>query len=180
MHGVPYDLPITGYGGRTVNRLRLYSAKAASEFDLQVFHRGDYLKAMERQIASEMISKVLYPSDSIEAGRELRLVQEYFLVSCALDDIIKTYLKSHDSFDDFPDKVAIQLNDTHPSLAVAELMRRLLDEHELPWGHRLGRLRRRPWRIPTTRCYPKPWRNGLCPYSNTYLPRHLQIIYDIN
>jgi starch phosphorylase len=162
-----------------VNRLRLYSAKAASGFDLQVFHRGDYLKAMERQIASEMISKVLYPSDSIEAGRELRLVQEYFLVSCALDDIIKTYLKSHDSFDDFPDKVAIQLNDTHPSLAVAELMRRLLDEHELPWDT--------AWEITqATLAYTnhtllpealEKWSVSLFEYV---LPRHLQIIYDIN
>ena len=177
--GVPYDLPITGYGGRTVNLLRLYSAKASSEFDMQVFNRGDYLKAMERQIASEMISKVLYPSDSIEAGRELRLVQEYFLVACALDDIIKTYLKSHDSFDDFPAKVAIQLNDTHPSLAVAELMRRLLDEHELPWDT--------AWKITqATLAYTnhtllpealEKWPVSLFEYV---LPRHLQIIYDIN
>jgi starch phosphorylase len=179
VHGVPYDLPITGYGGRTVNRLRLYSAKASGEFDMQVFNRGDYLKAMERQIASEMISKVLYPSDAIEAGRELRLVQEYFLVACALDDIIKTYLKSHDSFDDFPDKVAIQLNDTHPSLAVAELMRRLLDEHELPWDT--------AWEITqATLAYTnhtllpealEKWSVSLFEYV---LPRHLQIIYDIN
>ena len=177
--GVPYDLPITGYGGQTVNLLRLYSAKASNEFDMQVFNRGDYLKAMERQIASEMISKMLYPSDSIEAGRELRLVQEYFLVACALDDIIKTYLKSHDSFDDFPAKVAIQLNDTHPSLAVAELMRRLLDEHELPWDT--------AWKITqATLAYTnhtllpealEKWPVSLFEYV---LPRHLQIIYDIN
>ena len=179
VYGVPYDLPITGYGGRTVNLLRLYSAKSSSEFDMQVFNRGDYLKAMEGQIATEMISKVLYPSDSVDVGRELRLVQEYFLVACALDDIIKTYLKSHDSFDDFPAKVAIQLNDTHPSLAVAELMRRLLDEHELPWDT--------AWEITqATLAYTnhtllpealEKWPVSLFEYV---LPRHLQIIYDIN
>jgi starch phosphorylase len=130
--GVPHDMPIVGYGGQTVNILRLYAAKSSHEFDMQVFNRGDYLKAVEQKIASEMISKVLYPSDSVEAGRELRLVQEYFLAACAIDDIIRNYLKSHDGFDDFPAKVAIQLNDTHPALVVAELMRRLVDEHDVP------------------------------------------------
>jgi starch phosphorylase len=177
--GVPHDLPIAGYGGRTVNILRLYSAKSSHEFDMQVFNRGDYLKAVEQKIASEMISKVLYPSDSVEAGRELRLIQEYFLVSCALGDIIQNYLKSHDSFDEFPAKVAIQLNDTHPALAVAELMRRLLDEHEMTW--------RAAWDITqATMAYTnhtllpealEKWPVSLFEYV---LPRHLQIIYEIN
>jgi starch phosphorylase len=177
--GVPNDMPIAGYGGQTVNILRLYSAKSSHEFDMQVFNRGDYLKAVEQKIASEMISKVLYPSDSVEAGRELRLIQEYFLAACALDDIIRHYLKSHDSFDDFPAKVAIQMNDTHPSLAVAELMRRLLDEHHLPWD--------RAWEITqATLAYTnhtllpealEKWPVSLFEYV---LPRHLQIIYEIN
>jgi starch phosphorylase len=131
--GIPYDMPVVGYGGRTTNVLRLYSARSSHEFDMQIFNQGDYLKAVELKIGTEIISKVLYPSDSVRAGRELRLVQEYFLVGCALQDIVRRYLVDHSSFDQFPAKVAVQLNDTHPALAVAELMRLLLDEHHVPW-----------------------------------------------
>ncbi|HJY82280.1 MAG TPA: glycogen/starch/alpha-glucan phosphorylase, partial [Candidatus Binatia bacterium] len=104
--GVPHDMPIVGYGGRTVNFLRLYSARSSYEFDMQIFNEGDYFKAVEQKIASETISKVLYPSDSVEAGQELRLVQEYFLVACAIRDIVRRYLKNHETFDKFPSKVA--------------------------------------------------------------------------
>src|SRR5262245_42040651 len=131
--GVPHDVPIVGYGGRTVNYLRLYSARASAEFDMQIFNAGDYLKAVEQKIASETITKVLYPSDAAEAGQELRLIQEYFLVACAIRDIIRRYLQSHTTFDAFPSQVAIQLNDTHPAVTVAELMRVLIDENDLPW-----------------------------------------------
>src|SRR5688572_5165146 len=96
--GIPYDMPIVGYGGRTTNFLRLYSARSSHEFDMQIFNQGDYLKAVELKIATEIISKVLYPSDSVKAGRELRLVQEYFLVACALRDIVRHYLASHSTF----------------------------------------------------------------------------------
>ena len=99
--GVPHDLPIVGYGGRTVNYLRLYSARSSAEFDMRIFNTGDYIKAVEQKIASETITKVLYPSDAVEAGQELRLVQEYFLVACAIRDIIKRYLQSHTTFDAF-------------------------------------------------------------------------------
>jgi starch phosphorylase len=177
--GVPHDMPIVGYGGRTVNFLRLYSAKSSHEFDMQVFNRGDYLKAVEQKIASEIISKVLYPSDSIEAGRELRLVQEYFLVACAIGDIIRNYLANHTGFDEFPTKVAVQLNDTHPALAVAELMRRLIDEQQLSWS--------KAWDITqATLAYTnhtllpealEKWPLSLMEYV---LPRHLGIIYEIN
>jgi starch phosphorylase len=177
--GIPYDMPIVGYEGRTTNFLRLYSARSSHEFDMQIFNQGDYLKAVELKIATEIISKVLYPSDSVKAGRELRLVQEYFLVSCALRDIIRRYLAHHTSFDDFPAKVAIQLNDTHPALAVAELMRVLIDEHELPW--------KSAWEITqATMGYTnhtllpeamEKWPISLFEYV---LPRHMQIIYDIN
>jgi starch phosphorylase len=177
--GIPYDMPIVGYEGRTTNLLRLYSARSSHEFDMQIFNQGDYLKAVELKIATEIISKVLYPSDSVKAGRELRLVQEYFLVSCALRDIIRRYLTKHSSFDDFPAKVAIQLNDTHPALAVAELMRILLDEQELPW--------QMAWEITqATMGYTnhtllpeamEKWPVSLLEYV---LPRHMQIIYDIN
>jgi starch phosphorylase len=131
--GVPHDMPIAGYLGQTVNALRLYSARSSDEFDMQIFNTGDYVRAAEEQLRSETISKVLYPSDVATAGRELRLKQEYFFVACAIRDIIRRYQKSHDSFDALADKVAIQLNDTHPALAVAELMRALYDEHDVPW-----------------------------------------------
>jgi starch phosphorylase len=177
--GVPYDMPIVGYGGRTTNFLRLYSARSSHEFDMQIFNQGDYLKAVETKIATEIISKVLYPSDSVKAGRELRLVQEYFLVACALRDIVRHYLASHSTFDDFAAKVAIQLNDTHPALAVAELMRILLDEQALPW--------KAAWEVTrATMGYTnhtllpeamEKWPVSLFEYV---LPRHLQIIYDIN
>src|SRR5215510_4576651 len=177
--GIPYDMPIVGYSGRTANFLRLYSARSSHEFDMHIFNQGDYLKAVERKIATEIISKVLYPSDSVKAGRELRLVQEYFLVGCALQDIVRRYLADHTNFDQFPAKVAIQLNDTHPALAVAELMRLLLDEHHVPWQI--------AWDITqATMGYTnhtllpeamEKWPISLFEYV---LPRHMEIIYDIN
>jgi glycogen phosphorylase len=177
--GIPYDMPIVGYGGRTTNFLRLYSARSSHEFDMQIFNQGDYLKAVELKIATEIISKVLYPSDSVRAGRELRLVQEYFLVGCAIQDIVRRYLVDHTGFDQFHANVAIQLNDTHPALAVAELMRILLDEHEVPWTT--------AWEITqATMGYTnhtllpeamEKWPISLLEYV---LPRHMQIIYEIN
>ena len=177
--GLAYDTPIDGYGNETVNTLRLWSARASKEFDLGYFEDGDYLKAVEEKNLSENISKVLYPNDHIYKGRELRLKQQYFFVSCSIQDIVRRYLVTHVTFDEFPDKVAIQMNDTHPSLAVAELMRVLLDEHGLSWEN--------AWDI-TTRT---------CAYTNhtllaealekwpihmfeSLLPRHLLIIYEIN
>ncbi|MGE3536816.1 MAG: glycogen/starch/alpha-glucan phosphorylase [Candidatus Tectimicrobiota bacterium] len=177
--GLPADIPVVGYGGRTVNYLRLFSARASDEFDMQIFHQGDYLRAVEQKVASEMITKVLYPSDAVEAGRELRLVQEYFLVACAMQDIFRRYLKSHVSFEALPTQVAVQLNDTHPALAIAECMRLLVDEHDLPWEH--------AWEL-TQACMAytnhtllpealEKWPVALLEYV---LPRHLHIIYDIN
>src|SRR5437763_13743012 len=131
--GVPYDMPIVGYGGRTVNVLRLFAARSSDEFDIGIFNAGDYIAAVQHKINTEAISKILYPSDVIDRGRELCLLQEYFLVACSVRDIVKRYLETHDSFDDFASKVAIQMNDTHPSLAAVELMRIFIDEHDLPW-----------------------------------------------
>src|SRR5207248_3929382 len=128
--GVPHDMPIVGYGGRTVNTLRLYSARSSFEFDMQIFNTGDYIRAVEQKIGSETVSKVLYPSDTVEAGKELRLLQEYFLTACALRDIVRRYMLTHRSFEAFPAKVAIQMNDTHPALAVAELMSILGHEND--------------------------------------------------
>jgi glycogen phosphorylase len=177
--GVPYDIPIAGYGGGTVNYLRLYSARSSRDFDMQIFNDGDYFKAVEQKIASENVSKVLYPADALVAGKELRLVQEYFLVACAIRDISRGFEQSHHDFREFPAKVAIQLNDTHPALAVAELMRLLVDEKDFAWeeawditqatlaytNHTLASEALEQWPVPML---------------ESVLPRHLQIIYEIN
>src|SRR5881394_1245842 len=131
--GVPHDMPIVGYGGKTVNVLRLFSARSSDQFDIGIFNAGDYIAAVQHKINTEAISKILYPSDVIASGRELRPQQEYFLVACSVRDIVQRYRETHDNFDDFASKVAIQMNDTHPSLAVVELMRIFIDEHDLPW-----------------------------------------------
>ena len=177
--GVPYDIPIAGYGGHTVNRLRLYSARASDEFDMQVFNEGDYFRAVQQKISSETISKVLYPSDSFAAGKELRLVQEYFMVACALRDIFRQYLRVSKDLTALPQHVAIQLNDTHPSLAIAELMRVLVDEHNMPWE--------RAWRVTQETCgytnhtlMPEALERWPLDLFEKTLPRHLQIIYEIN
>jgi glycogen phosphorylase len=179
MIGVPADMPIVGYGGRTINYLRLYSAISDEEFDMQIFNQGDYIKAVEANVAAERVSKVLYPSDSIEAGRELRLMQEYFLVACAVRDIIRRYRRSHTTFDEFPQKVAIQMNDTHPSLTVAELMRVLIDENDMEWDD--------AWKITTASLgftnhtlLPEALEKWPASLLERVLPRHLQIIYEIN
>jgi len=177
--GVPHDMLIAGYGGKTVNYLRLYSARASHEFDISIFNEGDYFKAVQDKVQSETISKVLYPSEAAAAGRELRLVQEYFLVACAVRDIVRTYERDHDDFEKFPDQVAIQLNDTHPALTVAELMRLFIDEYDLPWE--------RAWEITTATCaytnhtlLPEALERWPAPLVERVLPRHLQIIYEIN
>ena len=179
MVGVPHDMPIVGYGGCTVNYLRLFSARSSNEFDIQIFNEGDYLKAVEEKVSSETISKVLYPADTVKPGKELRLVQEYFLVACSIRDIIRRYLKNHDSFDNFSKKVSIQLNDTHPAITVAELMRVLIDEKHLSWE--------KAWDITqATIGYTnhtlmpealEKWPVSLFEYV---LPRHLQLVYEIN
>ena len=177
--GVPSDIPIAGYGGRTFNFLRLYSARASQDFDMEIFNEGDYLHAVQQKIASETISKVLYPADSFESGRELRLVQEYFLVACSTRDIFRRYLKTHEGFDQFPDKVAIQLNDTHPALTIAEMMRTLVDQHDLPWE--------KAWDITEATIgytnhtlMAEALERWPVPLMEHVVPRHLQIVYEIN
>lgn len=177
--GVPHDMPIVGYGGETVNFLRLYSARASHDFDVQIFNQGDYLRAVEQKIASETISKVLYPQDSIEAGQELRLLQEYFLVACAMRDIVATYLKNHHTLDQFPSKVAIQLNDTHPALAVAELMRILVDERDLPW-ETAWNITEATFGYTNHTLLPESLEKWPVALVGHVIPRHLQIIYEIN
>ncbi len=177
--GRPHDILITGYGGRTVNRLRLFSAWASNDFDMQIFNDGDYFKAVGDKIKSETISKILYPSDSKEIGKELRLVQEYFLVACSVRDIIRIYQKHNSGFDQLHEKVAIQLNDTHPALTVAELMRVLIDENSLEWD--------KAWALTTgTLGYtnhtllPEALETWPLNIVERVVPRHLQIIYEIN
>lgn len=179
MIGVPSDMPVVGYKERAINFLRLYTAASSEEFDIQIFNQGDYIKAVEHNIAAEKISKVLYPSDSIEAGRELRLVQEYFLVACAVRDIMRRYKKRHEGFDAFPSKVAIQMNDTHPALTVAELMRILVDENEVAWD--------KAWEITQATLgftnhtlMPEALEKWPVALFERVLPRHLQIICEIN
>ena len=178
--GVPSDFPIAGYGGRTVNLLRLFSARASHDFDMQIFNAGDYVKAVEQKISSETVTKILYPSDAVPPGQELRLVQEYFLVACALRDIVARYERDYPGgFDAFPDKVAIQLNDTHPALAVAELMRILVDERDVPWET--------AWDVTqATMAYtnhtlmPEALEKWPVSLLARVVPRHLQIIQEIN
>ena len=131
--GVPYDTPVPGYGVDTVNILRLWKAEATDEFDLQAFNAGDYIGAVGSQMFSENISKVLYPNDDTMQGKELRLQQQYFFVSCSLQDILRRHYRIFNTLDNLHEKAAIQLNDTHPSVGIAELMRLLIDEHQMPW-----------------------------------------------
>jgi starch phosphorylase len=177
--GIPYDMLIPGYGGRTVNRLRLFSARSSHDFDMQIFNDGDYFKAVQQKMASETISKVLYPSDAIVAGRELRLIQEYFLVACALRDIVRRYEQNHNTFAGFASKVAIQLNDTHPALTVAELMRILVDEKELEWDEAWAIMQGTLGYTNHTLA-PEALEKWPVPLLEAVLPRHLQIILEIN
>ena len=174
-----YDSPIPGFATPTVNNMRLWAAKASRDFDLKYFNEGNYIKAVEDKNESENLSKVLYPDDSTTMGRELRLKQQYFFVCASLQDILYRFSKFHQDFDELPDKVAIQLNDTHPSIAIAELMRILVDVNHLEWG--------KAWDI-TTRTFSYTNHTLMSEALETWpvamfeqiLPRHLQIIYEIN
>jgi len=179
IYGIPYDMPIVGYGGQTVNYLRLYSARASNEFDMNIFNSGDYLKAVEQKTTSEVVSKVLYPSDTVDQGKELRVVQQYFLVSCSLRDILRRYSRNHKNLNKLSSKVAIQLNDTHPALAIVELMRILVDENGMTW--------KQAWNITEATfgytnhtLLPEAMERWPLSLFERILPRHLQIIYDIN
>ena len=177
--GIPHDMPIVGYKGRTVNYLRLYSARSSDEFDIQIFNDGDYFKAVEQKIYSETVSRVLYPSDTFPSGRELRLLQEYFLVACSMRHIMMKYLSTHNSLDEFPEKVAIQLNDTHPALIVAELMRMFVDERELEW-EKAWKITRETLGYTNHTLMPEALEKWPVSLMDHVLPRHMQIIYEIN
>jgi glycogen phosphorylase len=177
-HGLRHAVP--GYRNNTVNTLRLWAAKATEEFDLEDFIRGDYLAAVEAKTQSETISKVLYPPDDTGSGKELRLKQQYFFVSATLQDIVRRYKRERKTFDDFPDKVQIQLNDTHPAVAIPELMRLLMDEEGLEWDEAWASC------APHLRVH-QPHRaaggageRGAIELFGRLLPRHLEIVREID
>jgi starch phosphorylase len=174
-----YDTPIPGFGTQAVNNMRLWAAKATRDFDLSYFNEGNYIKAVEDKNESENLSKVLYPSDTTIMGRELRLKQQYFFVCASLQDILRRFRKVHASFDELPDKVAIQLNDTHPSIAIPELMRVLVDGHGLAW-ERAWDISTRTFSYTNHTLMPEALESWPVPLFERVLPRHLQIIYEIN
>jgi starch phosphorylase len=174
-----YDTPVPGYGGKTVNNMRLWSAKSSRDFDLRYFNQGNYIQAVADKNESENLSKVLYPDDSTEMGKELRLKQQYFFVSASLQDILFRYKKHHPNWDDLPDKVAIQLNDTHPSIGIAELMRLLMDTHHLSWEHAWS-LTSKTFSYTNHTLMPEALETWPVSLFENLLPRHLEIIYEIN
>ena len=174
-----YDTPIPGYGTNTVNNLRLWTAKATRDFELQYFNEGNYIKAVEEKNASENLSRVLYPDDTTFMGKELRLKQQYFFVSASLQDIIHRYRSAHETFDAFADKVAIQLNDTHPAIAIPELMRLLLDIYYLSWDQAWD-IVRHTFAYTNHTLLPEALETWPVALFESMLPRHLQIIYEIN
>lgn len=174
-----YDTPIPGYRNNTVNTLRLWSALATRDFNLSYFNDGDYMRALRDKNESEIISKVLYPNDNNYTGKELRLKQEYFFVSASLQDILRRYKKNHTSFDEFPEKNAIQLNDTHPALAIAEMMRLLVDVEGIAW-EAAWEITQRTFAYTNHTVMPEALEKWPVAMLETVLPRHLQIIYEIN
>ena len=180
VNGMAYDTPVVGYGGKTINTLRLWSALSPSEFSFQEFNSGDYTEAVRNKINAENISQVLYPNDTLYMGKELRLKQQYFFVACSLADIVRRFKRNEKyNWADFPSEAAIQMNDTHPSITVPELMRILIDQENLGWDE--------AWDITVkTLGYtnhtlmPEALEKWSIPMLETILPRHMQIIYEIN
>jgi len=178
VEGVPYDLPIVGYD-KAVNSLRLWSAKAVDDFDLANFDKGSYVEAVEQKVLAENLTKVLYPNDNTMQGKELRLRQQYFFVACSLRDILRRFRQTNDSWDALPDKVFIQLNDTHPTLVVPEMMRILIDIEGLDWD-KAWDLTRRSTGYTNHTILQEALEKWPVPMMERLLPRHLQIIYEIN
>ncbi len=178
VEGVPYDLPIVGYNN-AVNSLRLWSARSVDEFNLEDFNKGSYVEAVESKVLSENLTKVLYPNDNTMAGKELRLRQQYFFVACSLKDILRRYRKQNETWDALPDKVFIHLNETHPALIIPELMRVLIDEEGLDWD-KAWDLTRRSTGYTNHTILPEALEKWPVPMMERLLPRHLQLIYEIN
>jgi len=179
VRGEAYDTPIPGYRVGNANLLRLWRAEACESFDFQAFNVGDYWGAVEDKVASETISKVLYPNDEPEAGRRLRLEQQAFFVSCSIKDMVRIHLQRSDDIRRFADKYAVQLNDTHPAVAVAELMRLLVDKHRLGWEEAWD-ITRRTFGYTNHTLLPEALERWPVDLFREVLPRHLEIVYEIN
>lgn len=179
VNGIPYDTPIMGYRNNTANTLRLWCAEAPESFDFAVFNSGDYYGAVDQKVTSENLSKVLYPNDSQVQGKELRLEQQFFFVSCSLQDMMRIMRVQHIPLSNFHEKFAVQLNDTHPAIAVPELMRLLLDDHGLAWDEAWS-ITRRTFAYTNHTLLPEALERWPVDMFERLLPRHLEIIYEIN
>jgi starch phosphorylase len=177
--GVPFDRPVAGYGGTTINTLRLWAAEASDDFDFQTFSHGDFVSALAGTLAAKSLTRVLYPDDSTTQGQALRFVQEYFLVACSLADLIRRFRRSNSDWNALPERVAIQLNDTHPAIAVPELMRILLDDARLGWDHAWD-LTQRTLAYTNHTLLPEALEKWPLAWFETLLPRHLEIVLEIN
>ncbi len=179
LFGVPFDRPVVGYGGKTINTLRLWAANAPDYFDFEVFSHGDFVGAVAETLTAESLTRVLYPDDSTSMGQGLRFLQEYFLVACSLADLIRRFRRSNTDWTALPEKVAIQLNDTHPTMAVPELMRILLDDAHLDWD-KAWDLTQRTLGYTNHTLLPEALEKWPVAWFEALLPRHLEIIYEIN
>ncbi|HUK53417.1 MAG TPA: glycogen/starch/alpha-glucan phosphorylase [Candidatus Binatia bacterium] len=179
LYGIPFDRPVVGYGGKTVNTLRLWAAASPDYFDFERFSSGDFVGALAETLAAESLTRVLYPDDSTSQGRALRLVQEYFLVASSLADLVRRFRRTNSEWNALPDKVAIQLNDTHPTLAVPELMRILLDEAHLGWDQAWD-ITQRTLAYTNHTLLPEALEKWPVVWFEMMLPRQLEIIYEIN
>ena len=179
LFGIPYDRPVVGYGGKTINTLRLWAAAAPDYFDFQEFGTGDFVGALSGTLEAESLTRVLYPDDSTTAGQELRFMQEYFLVACSLADLVRRFLRHNTDWAKLPEKAAIQLNDTHPSMAVAELMRILLDDAHLQWDEAWD-LTRKTLAYTNHTLLPEALEKWPVAWFEVALPRQLEIIYEVN
>jgi glycogen phosphorylase len=179
LQGIPYDRPVVGFGGKTINTLRLWEAASPDFFDLNEFNHGDFFGAVHDRVLAENLTRVLYPDDSTSAGKHLRFLQEYFLVACSLADIVRNFRRAGNDWHALPDKVAIQLNDTHPAMSVAELMRILLDQAHLGWEESWD-LTVRTLAYTNHTLLPEALEKWPVELFELALPRHLEIIYEIN
>ncbi len=177
--GIPHDRPIVGYGGKTINTLRLWSAASPNEFDFREFSSGDFLSAVVNAVSAESLTRVLYPDDTTSMGQGLRFVQEYFLVACSLADLIRRFRKNSSDWNELPQTAAVQLNDTHPAMAVPELMRILLDEAKLNWDQ-AWRITQGVFGYTNHTLLPEALEKWPVKWFELVLPRHLEIIYEIN
>jgi starch phosphorylase len=177
--GIPYDRPVVGYGGQTINTLRLWAAATPDYFDFQEFSKGDFIGALAERLAAETVTRVLYPDDSTTQGQGLRFIQEYFLVACSLADLVRRFRRGNADWNALPEKVAVQLNDTHPAMAVPELMRILLDDAHLGWDQAWD-LTRRTLAYTNHTLLPEALEKWPLWWFEALLPRHLEIILEIN